>query len=84
VWLTDNSAIAEALAARMRVAIDDDGSAFSNVRQTLVTGRPVYRVDGPGEDHFFYHSERYGRQAVWLTVSVSNPLDVLEETVKYY
>lgn len=86
VWVgrADSSTTAEALTERMRAAIEDGGSAFSNVRRTLVTGRPVYRVDGPGGDHFFYHSERYGRQVVWLTVSVANPLDVLAEAVKYY
>lgn len=86
VWVgrADSSTTAEALIERMRAAIEDGGSVFSNVRQTLVAGRPVYRVDGPGGDHFFYHSGRYGRQVVWLTVSVANPLDVLEESVKYY
>ncbi len=86
VWVgrTDSSATAEALTERMRAAIEYGGSPFSNVRQTLVAGRPVYRVDGPGGDHFFYHSERYGKQIVWLTVSAAHPLDILEETVKHY
>ncbi len=86
VWVgrTDSSTAAEALTQRMRVAIEGGGSPFSNVRQTLVAGRPVYRVDGLGGDHFFYHSGRYGKQIVWLTVGASHPLDVLEETVKHY
>ncbi len=86
VWVgrTDSSAVAAALAERMRAAIEDGGSEFDNLRQTLVAGRLVYRVDGPGGDHFFYHSERYGKQVVWLTVNALFPLDVLEETVNYY
>ena len=86
VWVgrTASSATAGALTERMRVAIEEGGSAFGNVRQTLVAGRPVYRVDGPGGDHFFYHSERYGKQVVWLTVNAAHPLDVLRETVKHY
>ncbi len=86
VWVgrTDSSATAEALTQRMRAAIEDGSSPFSNVRQTRIAGRAVYRVDGPGGDHFFYHSERHGKEIVWLTVSVVHPLDILEETVKHY
>jgi hypothetical protein len=86
VWVgrTESSATAEALTERMRVAIEDGNSSFSNVRQTLVSGRPVYRVDGPGGSNFFYHSERHGKQIVWLTVTTAHPLDILTETVKHY
>ncbi|MEE8353642.1 MAG: hypothetical protein V3S10_04225 [Dehalococcoidales bacterium] len=86
VWVgrTVSSTTAEALTERMRAAIEEGDSVFSNVRQTLVAGRPVYRVDGPGGDHFFYHSERHGKQVVWLTVNAAHPLDILAETVKYY
>ena len=86
VWVgrTDSSTAAETLNERMRTAIEEGDSVFSNVRQTLVAGMPVYRVDGPGGSHFFYHSERRGKQIVWLTVSADHPLDVLTEAVKHY
>ena len=86
VWVgrTGSSATAEALTQRMRAAIEEGSSTFSDVRQIQVAGTLVYRVDGPGGDHFFYHSERHGKQVIWLTVSVAYPLDVLEDTVRYY
>lgn len=66
------------------MVIEEGTSVFSNVRQTSIAGMPVSRVDGPGGNHFFYHSERLGKQVVWLTVSAAYPLDVLTETIKHY
>lgn len=86
VWvgITDSSTTARALTERMRASIEEGNSAFSNISQIQVSGMSVYRVEGPGGDHYFYHSERRGKQIVWLTVNAAHPQDILTEAIKYY
>ncbi len=86
VWigLTENSNAAAELTSKMVDAIEKGGSGFSNLQQLTIAGHEVFRVDGPGGEHFFYNSRKTGKQVVWLTVEAVDVLPILEQALKNF
>ncbi len=86
VWIgiTENSNAAAELTSKMVDAIGKGGSGFSNLQRLTIAGHEVFRVDGPGGEHFFYKSKKTAKQVVWLTLEAADVLPILEQALKNF
>ncbi len=86
VWVgrAENSSAGAELTEIMLQAIENGGSPFSNLKRLYVADHEVFRVDGPGGEHFFYNSIESGEEVVWLTVEETDGLLILEEALKTF
>lgn len=86
VWVGrgESSEIGAELTRRMLQAIEKGGSGFSKLRRLVIAGEEVFRVEGPGGEHFFYHSRRPAGEIVWLTIVADNALPILEQALKIF
>jgi hypothetical protein len=86
VWVgkTESSDAGAELTRRMLQAIEKGGSGFSNLQRLSIAGHEVFRVEGPGGEHFFYNSREPRETIVWLTVEATDALPILEQVVKTF
>ncbi len=86
VWVgrTESRDAAVELIMKMLQAIEKGGSGFSNLQRLEIAGREVFRVDGPGGKHFFYHSKELRTEVVWLTVEAADALPILEQALETF
>lgn len=70
---------AEELLQRMTDGIRKGNEIFRNLEELVVGGKDVYSVLGGGERHYYYTSTD---KEIWLAVSASEPLELLEEALK--
>lgn len=86
VWVgrAESSNAGAELIKRMLQAIEKGGSGFSNLQRLTIADHEVFRVDGPGGEHFFYNSREPREAVVWLTVEAADALSILEQVVKTF
>ncbi len=86
VWVgrAESSNTGAELIKRMLQAIEKGGSGFSNLQRLTIADHEVFRVDGPGGEHFFYNSREPREAVVWLTVEAADALSILEQVVKTF
>ncbi len=86
VWVgrTESRDAAAELTRRMVDAIEKGGSGFSNLQQLTIADQEVFRVEGPGGEHFFYNSREQRERVIWLTVEAADALPILEQVVKNF
>ena len=86
VWVgrTESESAAAELTRRMAEGIEKGGSGFSNLQQLTIAGSDVFRVDGPGGEHFFYSSGEQREEVVWLSVEAADPLPILEQALENF
>ncbi len=86
VWVgkAESSNAGAELIKRMLQAIEKGGSGFTNLQRLTIAGHEVFRVDGPGGEHFFYNSREQQDRVVWLTVEVADALPILEQALKNF
>ncbi len=86
VWVgrAESSNAGAELTKRMLQAIGKGGSGFSNLQQLSIAGHEVFRVDGPGGEHFFYSSREQRERVVWLIVEAADALPILEQALKAF
>ncbi len=86
VWVgrAENKDAAAELTRRMIKAIERGGSGFSNLQRLTIAGHEVFRVDGPGGEHYFYISGEQGERIVWLTVEDADSLPILEQALENF
>ncbi len=86
VWVgrAESRDAAAELIRRMIEGIEKGGSGFSNLQRLTVAGHEVFRVDGPGGEHFFYSSREQRERVVWLTIEAADALPILEQAVKTF
>ncbi len=86
VWVgrAESRDAAAELTRRMIEAIERGGSGFSNLQRLTIAGHEVFRVDGPGGEHYFYISGEQGERIVWLTVEATDALPILEQALKNF
>ncbi len=82
VWVGKTGTVAEsqALATRMYTAIQKSGSPFSDPQRISLNGREVFRVTGPGGQHYFYSSSSKA-EIIWLIIESSEPQRILSEAL---
>lgn len=70
VWVgvAANSTEAATLVKQMNDFIVKGGTSFSNPQTVTVAGQTVYQVQGPGGTNYFYQSNIYPTNVVWLTI----------------
>ena len=86
VWVggVEDSAAAAELIRMMIEGIEKGDAGFSNLQRLTIAGHEVFRVDGPGGEHFFYNSEKSGERVVWLTVEADDTLSILGQVVETF
>ncbi len=86
VWVgrAESSNAGAELIKRMLQAIEKGGSGFTNLQRLTIAGHEVFRVDGPGGEHFFYNSREPREVVVWLTVEAADALPILEQVLKTF
>ncbi len=86
VWVgkAESRDAATELTKRMIEGIEKGGSSFSNLHQLTIAGHEVFRVDGPGGEHFFYNSREQRERVVWLTIEAADALPILEQALKNF
>ena len=86
VWVgrVESREAAAELTRRMIDGIEKEGSVFSNLQRLIIAGHEIFRVDGPGGEHFFYSSKEQPERVVWLTVEAADVLPVLEQALKTF
>ncbi len=86
VWvgITESSSAGAELTRRMIEGIEKGGSGFSNLQRLTIAGHEVFRVDGPGGEHFFYNSRESREGVVWLTIETADVLPILEQVVNNF
>ncbi len=65
-------------------AIGKGSSGFSNLQRISIANHEVFQIDGPGGQHFFFISRNTGKDVVWLIVTASDILPILEQVVKNF
>jgi hypothetical protein len=68
----------------MTEGITKGGSVFSNLQQLTVSGHTVFRVAGPGGEHYYYNSRKTSEEVIWLTIESADTLTILEEAIKIF
>ncbi len=86
VWVgrAESSNAGAELIKRMLQAIEKGGSGFTNLQRLTITDHEVFRVDGPGGEHFFYNSRESREAVVWLAVEAADTLPILEQVLKTF
>ncbi len=86
IWVgrAESSNAGASLIKRMLQAIEKGGSGFTNLQRLTIAGHEVFRVDGPGGEHFFYNSREQRERVVWLTVEAADALPILERALKNF
>lgn len=86
VWVggTDGQEDAEQLIRMMIEGVEKGGDGFTNLQRLTIAGHQVFRIDGPGGDHFFYNSRKTGGQVVWLTLDAADALPIIEEALRNF
>ena len=86
VWVgrTESSNAGAELTRRMFQAIQKGGSGFSNLQRLSVTDHEVFRIEGPGGEHFFYNSREQKEEVIWLTIEAADSLPILEQALKTF
>lgn len=86
VWvgITESSDAATGLTRRMLQGIERGGSGFSNLQRLSIADHEVFRVDGPGGEHFFYISKEQRELVVWLTIEAADTLPILEQALNNF
>ncbi len=86
VWVgrTESSNTGAELTRRMVDAIEKGGSGFSNFQRLTIAGHEVFRVDGPGGEHFFYNSKEPRERIVWLIAEATDFLPILGQVLKNF
>lgn len=86
VWVggTESPDAAVDLMRRMTEGIERGGSGFSNLQRLTISGHEVFRVAGPGGEHFFYISWEQRERVVWLTLGADDALPILEQAVRNF
>ncbi len=86
VWVgrAESSNAGAELIKRMLQAIEKGGSGFTNLQRLTITDHEVFRVEGPGGEHFFYNSREPREAVVWLTVEAADALPILEQVLKTF
>jgi hypothetical protein len=86
VWVgtAGSEEAAAELTRRMVEGIKKGGSGFSNLQRLAFGGLDVYRVKGPGGEHFFYVSRKLRKNVVWLTVDAVDATSLVERAVNIY
>ncbi len=86
VWVgrAESRDAAAKLTSKMVDAIEKGGSGFNNLQRLTIAGHEVFRVDGPGGEHFFYNSKEPRERVVWLTLEAADALPILEQVVKTF
>ncbi len=86
VWvsITESRDAAVELTRRMIEGIEKGGSSFNNLQRLTIADHEVFRVDGPGGEHFFYNSREQRERVVWLIVEAADALPILEQVVKTF
>ncbi len=86
IWVgraENNNAGAELIKSMLQ-GIERGGSGFSNLQRLSIAGHEVFRVDGPGGEHFFYISKEQREVVVWLTIETADALPILEQALKNF
>ena len=86
IWVgrAENAEAASRLTQRMVDSISEGDSAFNNLQRLPIAGHEVFRVDGPGGEHFFYNSQKRREAVVWLIIEADGSLSILKEAVKIF
>lgn len=84
VGVAGNAENAANLLSKMLAGIAKGGTPFYNLKQINVNGQEVYQVDAPGGQHFFYNSAQIRENLVWLSVSGTDSLSLVRQTVKTF
>ena len=84
VGITESRDAAAGLTRRMIEGIEKGDSGFNNLQRLTIAGHEVFRVDGPGGEHFFYISREQRERVVWLTVKATDVLPILEQALKNF
>ncbi len=86
IWVgrAESRDAAAGLTKRMIESIEKGGSGFNNLQRLTIAGHEVFRVDGPGGEHFFYTSREQRERVVWLNVEATDALPILEQVVKNF
>lgn len=86
VWVgsAESGDAAAELIGKMIEGIERGGSGFSNLERLSIADHEVFRVDGPGGEHFFYLSGERGETVVWLSIEAADTLPILEQAVKTF
>ncbi len=86
VWVgrTENSTAGAELTKRMLQAIEKGGSGFSNLQRLALADHEVFRVEGPGGEHFFYNSRQLRQEVVWVTIEATDVMPLLEQVLKTF
>lgn len=79
--LAQDEAAAAELMRQMVEGIEKGRSPFSNLRPATVSGQPIYQVDGPGGEHFFYVS---GHAVIWLIVEAGDAQAILPTAIEAF
>ncbi|MEE8374515.1 MAG: hypothetical protein V3R87_12460 [Dehalococcoidia bacterium] len=76
VWVgqAEDPSAAQGLLELMTEKIAAGNPSFRDLEQMLVDGKGVYSVVGGGERHYYY---RDGAIVIWVSVSASDPMQVL-------
>lgn len=83
VWvgIAESGAAASALVQQMTEAIGKGNSPFSIPQQITVDEQKVFTVNGQGKTHYYYSS---GSKTVWLSISSSNPISLVQQALKTF
>lgn len=86
VWVgnAESRDAAAGLFRKMIEGIEKGGSGFNNLQRLTITGLEVFRVDGPGGEHFFYISREKQESVVWLILNAADTLPIMEQAVKTF
>ena len=83
VWVgqTEDPSAAQELLELMTQKIAMGNPSFRDLEQMSVNGKGVYSVVGGGESHYYY---RDGAIVIWVSVSASEPMQVLREALRTF
>ena len=86
VWvgITESRDAATELTRMMLQGIEKGGPVFTNLQRLSIADHEVFRVDGPGGEHFFYISKEQRELVVWLTIEAADTLPILEQALNNF
>ncbi|NIS80317.1 MAG: hypothetical protein GTO14_08955 [Anaerolineales bacterium] len=83
LWSTGtvNRLVAAKMVSAMRNAIGAGNAPFISVSEANYNGRTIYRVDGMGQQHYYFH---VGDFVIWFAAESSLADQALDEVLEFY